>query len=363
MSDETQLLTALFTAALGQAEGTQNAIKPDPARSQNWPNNWPNTWNGFLTILAQITHADTVQLHLIENGRVQHWQVGDDLGAVDIAASDRMRTSRVYSQSDFPSDLKLDFPLRAIRWRNGNDAWGILTLRRRADDFRAIDGQHLSNLLPYLAPAVRGWQSLTRDRAQADIAHQICANLGAGWILFAPTGQVTAMAVGLAARLEVAAGIKLSADGRLRLAPTTARNLRDVLNAMANGSADPHSLWLSTSPRVQMILTTEQHAGIDVLVGRVRHDVMAGALPLSRIMTAFDLNRSEARLAAALCDGLSLSDAAQTLDWTLETARSTSKQIFAHMGVAGQPGVVRVMQASAIWLHPTGKYLWRNDRQ
>jgi DNA-binding CsgD family transcriptional regulator len=82
----------------------------------------------------------------------------------------------------------------------------------------------------------------------------------------------------------------------------------------------------------------------------VRHDLIARNLPLTRIMATFDLSRSEARLAATLCDGLSLSAAAQTLGWTTETARSNSKLLFARMGVNGQPGVVRAMQSSAIWL-------------
>jgi len=344
MSDETQLLTALFMASTGLPEETRAEFKPPEAPT-------PKAWSHFLRVLADITHADSAELHLIENNRsVQSWQVGDDLGGADITASDRMRTSRVYSQSDHPSALKSNLPLRAIRWRVATDAWGIITLKRRTEDFRAIDGQHLSNLLPYLAPAVRAWQSLNRERAQADLAHQICADLGAGWIVFTPTGQVTAMALGLAEQLEKVAGIGLSGEGRLRLSPVAARDLRDALGAITNGNSGPHSVWLSSSPRVQMILSTEHHAGAEALVGRIRHDVMASALPLSRIMTTFDLNRSEARLAAALCDGLSLSDAAQTLGWTIETTRSTSKQLFAHMGVNGQPGVVRVMQASAIWL-------------
>jgi DNA-binding CsgD family transcriptional regulator len=344
MSGETQLLTALFMAASGQPDEPRTEFRPDVSPT-------PQTWMDFLGVLADVTHADGVELHLIENNRpVQHWHVGGDLGKTDMSASERMRTGRVYSQADFPGAFRLDLPLRVIRWRVGNETWGIIILRRRTEDFRAIDGQHLSNLLPYLGPAFQGWRNLNRERAQADLAHKICAGLGAGWIVFAPSGQITAMASGLAARLEAVAGIGMSTEGRLRLPPASARNLRDALSAMANGNTGPHSLWLSSSPMVQMVLSTEPYAGTDALMGRVRHDLAAGALPLQRIMTVFGLKRSEARLAAALCDGLSLSDAARTLGWTIETARSTSKQLFAQMGANGQPGVVRAMQASAIWL-------------
>lgn len=344
MSDETQLFAALFTASTGLRDETRAEFGSTEAPP-------PKTWTHFLRVLADVTYADSAQLHLIEDNRpLQNWQVGDNLDDAEIAASDRMRTSRVYSQSDHPSALKSDQPLRAIRWRVGADAWGMIILKRRSEDFRAIDGQHLSNLLPYLAPAIRAWQALEHERKQAKLAHQICANLGAGWIMLTPTGQIIAMASGLAAQLEAVAGIGLSGKNRLRLTPVAAKDLRDALSAVASGDSGSHSLWLSSSPRVQMILSTEHHAGTEVLVGRIRHDVMASTLPLSRIMTAFDLNRSEARLAAALCDGLSLSDAALALGWTIETVRSTSKQLFARMGVHGQPGVVRAMQACAIWL-------------
>ncbi|NDW34603.1 hypothetical protein [Salipiger sp. PrR007] len=109
-------------------------------------------------------------------------------------------------------------------------------------------------------------------------------------------------------------------------------------------------MLLSRTPRVELMLGREAPAGEPLLVGRVRHALSARALPLARIRTAFGLSRSEARLAACLCDGLSLSEAAQELGWTLETARSCSKQLFARMVVSGQPGVVRRILGSAVWL-------------
>jgi uncharacterized protein YcnI len=51
-----------------------------------------------------------------------------------------------------------------------------------------------------------------------------------------------------------------------------------------------------------------------------------------------------------LGDGFSLAQAAAELGWTVETARSCSKQVFARMGVGGQTGVLRRMLASAVWI-------------
>jgi DNA-binding CsgD family transcriptional regulator len=263
--------------------------------------------------------------------------------------SSQMRTSRVYSRSDLPAGLSPaseTCPLRAVRWRFGPDAWGLITLRRRSEDFRAIDGQHLSNLLPYLAHAVQGWKKRARERWQAALEGQICAGFGTGWALFAPSGLVTDMAEGLAERLEAVAGIRLSAEGRFVLAEENARALREAFSELTRDSTGTHLLWLSSAPPVQMMLSVENGE----FLGRIRHEMSACALPLSRVMAGFNLNRSEARLAVALCDGLSLLEAAEKLGWTLESTRTTSKRLFARMGVNSQPAVVRAMYQSVVWM-------------
>ncbi|WP_434287499.1 helix-turn-helix transcriptional regulator [Celeribacter sp. SCSIO 80788] len=343
MSNETYLLTTLMSAAIGRS--------PEPDLSEAG-----TSWADFLTALAEITHADTAKMYLIENGQpVACWQVGEDWAGPDISESGQMRTSRVYSQFDLPSGLGAEAtlcPLRAIRWRIAQNSWGVLLLRRRDEDFRAIDGQHLSNLLPYLAPAVQGWQRLRQERAHGVLAHRVSAGLGAGWILFSRSGQVASMAPGLAGRLEALAGIRLSAEGWLLFPASHAGGLREALSALTAGETGPQILWLSTAPPVQMVLSVEEYAGFPEVVGRVRHEVTASHLPLTWIMSAFHLNRSEARLAVALCDGLSLSEAAGQLGWTVETARSNSKRLFARMGVSGQADVVRALLRSAVWLGP-----------
>ena len=57
----------------------------------------------------------------------------------------------------------------------------------------------------------------------------------------------------------------------------------------------------------------------------------------------------EARLAALLCDGFSLRDAATELGWTIDTARSASKQLFARRGVSGQAAPLPPMPTGVLW--------------
>ncbi|WP_157374413.1 helix-turn-helix transcriptional regulator [Salipiger sp. CCB-MM3] len=226
----------------------------------------------------------------------------------------------------------------------------LLALRRSGEDFRALDGLQLSSLTPYLGVTLGGWRQLAQERARAAIEQGLCGNLGAGWILFATSGRVSAMAEGLAAQLNDLSGIKLCEGGWLALPEPEAQALRQALAALARPGAGPQHLTLSRAPLVQLVLTAEELAGEPALLGRLRHDLSARALPLTRLTAGLGLSRSEARLAACLCDGLSLAAAASELGWTLETGRSCSKQLFARLGVSGQPGVVRRVLASGVWL-------------
>lgn len=342
MSDESGILAALFAAALGVTGG------PAPQASAAARE---GLWHDFLSRLAAATQAESALLRLDGGGRpATGWQVGADWAGPGEAVVARMRSGRVYSQVDLPGAAPLDPPLRALRWRLGREAGVLLALRRRGEDFRAVDGLQLSNLIPYLGGVLGGWRQLEEERARARLDGQIAAALGGGWILFAPSGQVSAMAEGLEARLQALAGLGLRADGRLSLPEEAAQALRLALAAVAQQPGTVRQVVLSAEPRVELRLGLQAVGGEMVLTGRLRHALSARALPPDRLARAFGLSRSEARLAACLCDGLSLAGAAQDLGWTLETARSTSKQIYARMEVSGQPGLLRRLLASGVWL-------------
>ena len=347
MSDETALLRVLFAASLGRVPGSDAAPSGD-------------LWPEFLELLAQVTQAGSAELRLQAAGgaggatgpRAPRWTAGADWPGPGEATLERMRTGRVYSQVDLPLPPAAPpppRPLRALRLRLAEGGLALLVLQRAGEDFRAVDGLQLSTLAPHLGPALSGWRQLTRERAHAALDRQISADLGAGWILFTAAGQVSAMADGLAEQLRTQTGIALRADGRIALAATdTAQALRLALAAAAKGGVQ--RLTLSAAPRLDLALTRETLAGTPHLVGRLRRELSARALPPERLAEGFGLNRSEARLTACLCDGLSLAQAAEDLGWTLETARSTSKQIYARMGVRGQTGVVRQVLESGVWL-------------
>ncbi|OSP54086.1 hypothetical protein [Pseudoruegeria sp. SK021] len=339
MSQEEEIVAALFAAAMGGAGSGPGS----------------GSWDGFLALLAQITRAETALMQLSWSGSRRHvWQSGVPWGGLGEDVVERMRSGRVYSQIDLPgADAGAGSaaqPRRALLLRIEGAGRVLIALRRSGSDFHAIDGRQLSNLTPYFGPALNGWRQLCRDRAQAALDRQICGDLGAGWILFSASGQVLEVADGLVARLQTVAGIGLSADGWLSLPAPAAQALRRALVALARPGAAAQWIVLSPDPLVQLLLEPRHPTGDPLLVGRLRHGLSARAQAPERLSAAFGISRSEARLAARLCDGLSLSEAAAELGWTVETARSASKQLFARMGVRGQTGVVRQVLASAVWL-------------
>lgn len=257
----------------------------------------------------------------------------------------RMRGGRVYSQLDLPGGVSGD-PLRAIRCGLEDAGFAVLLLARRGRDFRAADAAHLARLEAYLGQVVTIRARLEAERARAALDRRAAVRFGLGWLRLAPSGRVLEHSAEAAA----VAGLRLQVNGWPEFTETgAARAFRQALAAVQAGEAAA-PVDLSRDPPVQMTVLSHDFGDGPALAALLRQAPMARDLPVGRVAATFGLSRSEARLAALLCDGFSLAQAAGHLGWTIGTARSCSKQVFTRMGVQGQPGVVRRMQASLVWL-------------
>ena len=67
-----------------------------------------------------------------------------------------------------------------------------------------------------------------------------------------------------------------------------------------------------------------------------------------QLVDLFGLLPSEARLAWLLAQATSISDAAETLGITVETARNYSKKIYAKTGAKGHADLVRIILTSVL---------------
>lgn len=333
--ENANLLKALFAAAVASSPALQ---KEDP-------------WRAFLRQLCTATHADAATLLLDgARGAGRAWVAGQrpGLGPQHLPA---MRYDRIYSQIDLPGLPAGAAPLRAVKCAVGTAEAAVLCIERQGRDFRAVEAVPLSTLAPFLGQAVQSWRALAEDRARADLHERLSTRFGAGVIVFTATGAIAEISAVAKERLKTADGMRLLPQGRLALPEgERAQALRDAIAATLKPRADLVVLELSADPPLTLLLTPGHWADQPAAIGYLRHSMDASAMPHSHWAKTLGLRQSEARLAALLCDGLSLIEAATRLGWTVETARSCSKQIFARTGVSGQTGLIRKMLTSPIWL-------------
>ncbi|WP_088719657.1 helix-turn-helix transcriptional regulator [Thioclava sp. F1Mire-8] len=308
-------------------------------------------WVRFLERLCSVAHAEGAAVQILApEGEGAGWQVGR-IALPDAARLHPMRLDRVYSQIDLPGEVAWPEPLRALKVAAGGAGRVVLMIARSNRDFRAAEALALSTLAPHLGQAVMIREALGGERARAARDAEATAALGAGWLVLTPAGTVLEFDPRVAAEFDAGGWLRLRIGARPEFAdPDAALRFRQSLAKLGEGGAVVRPIPLGPEAQGVLRLAPGRWRGSPALIGHLRAMPLAEALPVARVAGALDLNRSEARLAALLCDGASLREAAERLGWTLETARSTSKQIYARAGVSGQTGLLRKMFGSALWL-------------
>ncbi|WP_339115217.1 hypothetical protein [Thioclava sp. GXIMD2076] len=345
-SSEEAVIASLFSASSGYGAG--EAAAPS------------ELWSDFLRGLAQMTGADAAGLLSLRGGEVTGaWSWGGPVPIFSRALIERMRSGRIYGQSELSDLANPDLPLRALRSRIDATSHALVWIGRNGvdhgiADFRARDGVGLSRLAPYLGPALQSYQALRAERARHARDSRIARDLGGYWMQISPAGRVVAQSADLPARLEGTA-MTLTEQGWLAFtSPDLARRFRARLAELgaaerpeAGGSAAGWAAFdLSDTRPLAMVLRMEEGA----IMAYLRQPRAIGEMGETHLMQHYGLARSEARLAICLGDGLSLAEAGEALGWQRETARSYSKQLYAKLGVAGQSAVVRLLWSGGLWL-------------
>lgn len=335
VADDAELVEALMLAATGHAgQGGEAPM---------------DFWPAFLARLARAIQAESLTQALQPpDGPAQVWTHGSAPGLPDPRDVARMRVDRVYSRIDLPGAASDGPPLRALRCPVPGGGQMLLMAERAGADFRAIDAVRLSGLGRTMARALAAWLALRVERAHATRDHLALRALGIGWLLLNPSGRVLAAADG-AEGLAFRAGLRLRADGWLDVAdPDTAAGLQSALStAQAAGRTVPVP---TRDPAIRLAVQPAQHIGNPALILWLRAPKPLRDRPAETLAQGFQLSRSEARLAARIADGQSLAEAAADLGWTIETARSCSKTLYARLGVRGQTGVALALHTSPLWL-------------
>ena len=302
-------------------------------------------WAAFLDQLREVTQADGAGI-CVDAEEADLWTRGD-CPVVDEPLRGRLRIDRVYAQDGLPlADWTKGF-LRVVKARIDATSHVTVWLHRgfHRKDFRSSDGQILSALTPFLGQAAQMSLTLRAERTEATLSDTLAARLGVGWIVFDRSGVVQSLSVA-AQEWSESEGLLIEDRRRLEFSDAdVAQDYRMGFAAVLEGQG-PVTVPL---PRAELVLSLNDDFGGGAVVGSLRRMPMVSEISNERIAAHFGLSRSEARLLAQLCDGHTLRSAAEVLGWTEETARSTSKVIFARLGVSGQPAIIRRIMGSGVW--------------
>lgn len=387
-------------AGAGPGAGGAAAIGADAGPA---PGGAVDLWPAFLARLAREMRADGLSLSVEgPEGLLERWQHGAAPTLSEPAALAQMRVDRVYSQVDLPGPVTRatgaeppggptgggpagggatgagatgagqgGVALRAIRCplpavpggaglgagfggglpgvAQGAGGQMLVLASRSGSDFRAVDSVLLSGLGRQIAQALALWRALRAERARAVLEARARAALGVGWLVLSPSGRVLAAGPGPTEDLCRRAGLWLRGDGWLGFEDEGgAARLRMAL-APALSQPEPVAVECA-DPALALCLERGGAPGEPALILWLRARPLARALPVAGLARGLGVTPAEARLAACLADGLSLTEAATALGWTIETARSTSKAVYAKLGTSGQTGVALAVQGAALWL-------------
>jgi|GEM_PF-4010320 len=314
-SEETDVIRALHATARPVAEG----------------------WPGALARLAALLRATSAWLQIDADGQRQVWHLGPDPVLPPPDTLHHLRPGRVYARDDLPGTPPPGPALRILRMPLPEGSL-TLAISRQGPDFRAADSAQIDRLAPHLQAAAETWSQLRHERAAANRTSALARALGGSWLVFDTAARVIE-ADATARRL-----LPLTADKSLDIPQS--RALRAAVEAATSADPRPGLLTLNRAPLLQLAVLPQ---GTGRALGLLRAAPQAADLPPSAL-AALGLTRAEARLATLLADGDSLTSAAAKLGWSVETARSTSKQIFARLGLDGQGALLRLIHSGALWL-------------
>lgn len=290
--------------------------------------------------------------------------------AFDPFQSRRMRTGRVYALDELfdPDDAEMHAyrrdilgPLGVTNMRSvrvseagGVDAWlscgGGQQLRSGTDLL-------LGDLVPHLRVALGNFLALERERLRSSVTGEAIRRMNFGWLMLDANCRIVDIAPHAEQYLERTPVLKRGRYDRLIPAsPAIDRELTALVRQFAGDSAArPRALNLSRDPWVDMLVTPAQSRSLSasstpVAIAYLSGDRWSEADRCEQLVELFGLLPSEARVAWAIAQGLSIAEAATALGLSEETTRTYSKKIYAKTGAGGQAQLVRIILTSVLAL-------------
>lgn len=356
-------------------------------------------WQSFLRCLRQKLDSDISALMLrpakpglasltlwdcrtppspeqIKNAAAEH----ANLGYLDPLTSTLSRTGGIFTidqvvpretlaQSDFY--LKLMKPhgiehMVAMHFPEPSGAACFVGLMRGPEkkNFSDSEKQLLLALRPHLEHALKVHSLLKRSELEKEIYGEALNRLTIGTVILDGRGKV--LEVNRAARniLQRSSCISLT-DNHLMVAKS---RYREEFNRLVSAAiawrekqlpdtfVEALRVECPTGADVGLLIRAApisgwyQNEGVPSVIIHLEDFEQDQRAPEQIVARLFGLTKSEARLAAMLASGLTLTDAAVKLNLTESSVRTYSKKIFAKMGVGRQAELVRLIMKSVALL-------------
>ena len=243
---------------------------------------------------------------------------------------------------------------RAVRIEepSGISAWLSVVGDR---GFGAADGALLGRLVPHIRAALRNFIALERERYRSSLTSDAFGRLNFGWMTLDAASRIVDMTPNIEPLFQRTGLLRRGRYDRLMpSSPGVDRELSAIVRGFAqDGDQRPRAINLSRDPWMDMLVTPAQHTSIaagsaPVAVVYLSGDRWSRSDRCDQLVDLFGLLPSEARLAWALAQGVSIGQAAASLGLTIETARNYSKKIYAKTGASGQAALVRIVLTSVL---------------
>jgi DNA-binding CsgD family transcriptional regulator len=244
--------------------------------------------------------------------------------------------------------------MRSIRVTepSGVDLW-LNVMGGRA--IGSATGALLTALAPHLRIALRSYVTLEQARFRSSVTEQAIERLKMGWLTLDGQCRILEATPNVEQLFQWGTLLRRGRYDRiLPASPALDRQLSALVKSYAqSGEGRSQAFRLSEDPWVDMLVTPAHEVGIaarnkPVAIIYISGDRRSQADRCDQLVDLFGLLPSEARLAWMLAQATSISDAANTLGLTVETARNYSKKIYAKTGARGQSELVRIVLTSVL---------------
>ncbi len=249
--------------------------------------------------------------------------------------------------------------IRHMRVEEESGVDALLTIARHGVDFAEQDTALLRDIAPVLRGALRLYVALERERFAASMTAEAVRRLQFGWLTLDQAGQVLDCDEQGALVLSNSRVLRRSASGRLQATPMELE--REIFLALdrvvESPQGRPSAITLRREPWLDMLLVPARRRSISAratpaVIAYVHGDSWRSEDRCEQLGELFALSPGEARLALALCRGMTMTEAAADFGLKVETVRGYSKTIYAKTGARGLPDLVRIVMRSVLAIAP-----------